>query len=111
MGNLKGNTKVYEEQIPLIELTGHRIHILGKIRATIILGNREVRHTMYVVKDDFPIDYKGILGIDFLKKQHAKCDHGRQQLHIGKITFKLYPYKKVTLKLCSETIESSYETQ
>jgi len=31
---------------------------------------------MYVVKDDFPIDYEGIFGIDFLTKQHVDSHGG-----------------------------------
>jgi len=59
-----------DKRIALMGVTGHKIYTLGKIRATIPLGEQKIRHTMYVVKDDFPIDYEGILGIDFLTKQH-----------------------------------------
>ncbi|KAL6258277.1 hypothetical protein P5V15_008350 [Pogonomyrmex californicus] len=93
-----------EERLALTGVTGHKIHILGKIRATITLGDREIRHTMYVVRDDFPINYEGILGLDFLNKQQAKCDHGKKQVRIGNTTFKLYPYKKTMLMPRSETI-------
>jgi len=47
-----------EERMVLTGVTGHKIHTIGK-------GHRKIRHTIYVVKDDFPIDYEGILGIDF----------------------------------------------
>ncbi|KAL6260862.1 hypothetical protein P5V15_008392 [Pogonomyrmex californicus] len=92
-----------EERLVLTGVTGHKIHILGKIRATITLGDREIRHTMYVVRDDFPINYKGILGLNFLNKQQAKCDHGKKQVRIGNTTFKLYSYKKTMLTTRSET--------
>jgi len=60
---------------------------------------------MHVVKNDFLIDYEGILGIDFLTKQRAKCDHGKGQVRgIDKVNFKLHLFKKVTLTLRSETI-------
>jgi len=59
---------MHEERMVLTGVTGHKIHTIGKIRATIPLRNRKIRHTIYVVKDDFPIDYEGILGIDFLEK-------------------------------------------
>jgi len=62
IGNLKGDTKMRDERIALTGVTGHKIYTLGKIRATIPLGEQKIRHTMYVVKDDFPIDYDGILG-------------------------------------------------
>ncbi|KAL6263056.1 hypothetical protein P5V15_005853 [Pogonomyrmex californicus] len=67
VGNLKGNILMREERLALTGVTGHKIHTLGKIRATITLGDREIRHTMYVVRDDFPINYEGILGLDFFK--------------------------------------------
>jgi len=44
---------------------------------------------MHVVKDDFPTDYEGI---DFLTKQQAKCDHGKGQVRIGEVSFKLHPF-------------------
>jgi len=59
---------------------------------------------MHVVKDDFPIDYEGILGIDFLTKQRVKCDHGKGRVRIGDVSFKFHPFKKVTLTPCNETI-------
>jgi len=46
--NLKGNTKVRDESIALTGVTGHKIYTLGKIRATIPLGEQKIRHTMYV---------------------------------------------------------------
>jgi len=104
VGHLKGDTLIREKQLALTGVTGHKIYTLGKIRATVTLGKREIRHTMHVVKDDFPIDYEGILGIDFLTKQRAKCDHGRRQVRIGDETFKLHPFKKMTLTPHSETI-------
>jgi len=59
---------------------------------------------MHVVKDDFPIDYEGILEIDFLTKQRAKCDHGKGRVRIGDVSFKLHPFKKLILTPRSETI-------
>jgi len=100
VGHLKGDTLIHEKQLALTGVTGHKLYTLGKIRATVILGNPEIRHTMHVVKDDFPIDYEGILGIDFLTKQRAKCDHGKRQIRISNVTFKLHPFKKMTLNPC-----------
>jgi len=59
---------------------------------------------MHVVNDNFPIDYEGILGIDFLTKQRVTCDHGKRQVRISDVTFKLHPFRKVTLTSRSETI-------
>jgi len=104
VGHLKGNTLIREKQLALTGVTGHKIYTLGKIKATIIVGNREIRHTMHVIKNDFPIDYEGILGNDFLTKQRAKRDHGKGLVRIGEANFKLHPFKKITLTLRSETI-------
>jgi len=104
VGHLKGDTLIHEKQLVLTGVTEHKIYTLGKVKATIILGNREIRHTMHVVKDDFPIDYEGILGIDFLTKQRAKCDHEKRQVRIGEVSFKLHPVKKITLTPRNETI-------
>lgn len=106
IGKLKDDTPMYEEALALTGVTEHQLHTLGKIRGkiTITLRGKKIRHTIYVVKDDFPIAYEGILGIDFLKKHRAKCDHGRKQVRIGDAVLKLYPYKKIALKPRSETI-------
>jgi len=104
VGQLKGDTLIREKKLALTGVTGHQIYTLDKIKATVFLGNREIRYTMHVVKDDFPIDYEGTLGIDFLTKQRAKCDHGKGRVRIGKINFKLHPFKKITLTPRSETI-------
>ncbi|XP_071571270.1 uncharacterized protein [Temnothorax nylanderi] len=104
VGNLKGKTMVREKRLALTGVTGHQIHALGKIKATVDLGSKKIRRTMYVVKDDFPIDYEGILGNDFLTKHKADISNTSKQLKIGKATFKLRPYRKVTLPPRSETI-------
>ncbi|KMQ83882.1 hypothetical protein RF55_18871 [Lasius niger] len=59
---------------------------------------------MYVVKDDFPIKYDGILGVDFLRKQEATCDYKKKQLKVEQHILKLYPYRRMTLKPHSKTI-------
>jgi len=88
----------------LTGVTGHKTHTIGKIRATIPLEHRRIRHTIYVIKNDFPVEYEGILGIDFLQKQQAKCNFGKKQLCIGDEIFKLRPYTTVILKPRSETV-------
>ncbi|KMQ92552.1 retrovirus-like pol polyprotein [Lasius niger] len=72
--------------------------------ATIDLDGRKIKHTIYVVKDDFPMEYEGILGIDFLQKQQVSCDYKKRELRIGDAVLKLLPYDKITLKPRSETI-------
>jgi len=69
-----------EERIILSGITEHKIHTISEIRATIPLRNRRIRHTIYVVKDDFPTDYEEILGIDFFQKRQATCDLGKKRL-------------------------------
>jgi len=71
---------MHEEHMILTGITEHKIHTIGKIRATIPLRNRKIRHTFYVMKD-FSIDYEEILGIDFLQKQQAICDRQGAILH------------------------------
>jgi len=82
---LKDDTLIYENKIALTGITGHKIHTLGKVYATINVDEHTIKHAFYVVKDDFPIEYERILGIDFLRKQKAKCDLGKKQLRIGDI--------------------------
>jgi len=102
--NLKDETPVRGERMLLTGVMGHKTHTIGKIRATIPLEHRRIRHTIYVVKNDFPKEYEGILGIDFLLKQKAKCDLDKRQLRIGDEIFKLLPYTTVILKPRSETV-------
>jgi len=61
----------------LIGVTRHNTHTIGKIRATISLGHRRIRHIIYVVKDDFPIEYEEILGIDFLQNNKPSAISAR----------------------------------
>ncbi|KAL6253635.1 hypothetical protein P5V15_015450 [Pogonomyrmex californicus] len=84
----------------------HCLHTLGKVKLTIKLGKEEIRHSVYVVRDDFPME--GILGIDFLAKQKARCDHGKKILSIDKTNLKLQPYQKILLKPRSETIIEAF---
>jgi len=53
VGHLKGDTLIREKQLALTGVTGHKIYTFGKIKPTVILGNREIRHTMHIVKDDY----------------------------------------------------------
>jgi len=98
---LKDETPMREERMALTGVTRHKIHTIGKIRATIPLRNRNIRHTIYVVKDDFPFDYERI---DFFQKQQATCDLGKKRLRIDDETLRLQPYTKSILKPRSETI-------
>ena len=50
------------------------------------------------------MEYEGILGIDFLRKQQVSCDYKKLELKIGDTVLKLQPYKKIRLKPRSETI-------
>ncbi|XP_077282383.1 uncharacterized protein LOC143908567 [Temnothorax americanus] len=102
--HLKGKTMIEEDKMALTGVTGHKAHTIGKFTATIDLKNRKIKHTIYVVKDDFPIEYDGILGVDFIKKHRASYSYESSAIRIGNSTLKLYPYKKIVLKPRSETI-------
>jgi len=58
----------------LTGVTGYQVKTIGKIRAMVRLGDKEIRHTMHVVRNDFPIDYEEILGMDFLQKHKIRSD-------------------------------------
>ena len=59
---------------------------------------------MHVMRDDFPVDYEGILGMDFLQKHKIRSDQKNYYLQIDGITLKLHPYRKIMLTPRSETI-------
>ena len=102
--NLKGKTRIYPEEVSLVGITGHRVHTIGKMQATIKIGEREIKHAIYVVRDDFPMEYEGIIGLDFLRKQHVSCDYKNKTVTIEDVTLRLKPYNKIILKPRSETI-------
>jgi len=56
----------------LTGVTGHQVKIIGKVRATVRLDDKEIRHTMHVVRDDFPIER--ILAMNFVQKHKIKSD-------------------------------------
>jgi len=85
----------------LTGVTGHQVKIIGKVRATVRLDDKEIRHTMHVVRDDFPVER--ILAMDFVQKHKIKSDQ-KNYLQINEITLKLYPYRKITLTFRSETM-------
>jgi len=87
----------------LTRVTRHKIHTIGKLGQRYHYGI-EKSAIQFVVKDNFPIDYEGILGIDFLQKQQAMCDLGKRRLCIGDEILKLQPYSKLILKPRSETV-------
>ena len=102
--NLKGETKIRHERIALVGITGHKVYTIGKIQATIELGKHKIKHPIYVVKDDFPLEYDGILGLDFLRKQQVTCDYNQKKLTIRDVTLKFKSYQQTVLKPRSETI-------
>jgi len=109
--NLKDDALVYEDKIALTGITGHKIHTLGKVYATINVAEHTVKHAFYVIKDDTPIEHDGILGIDFLRKHPVKCDFQRAELRINNAVMKLHPFSKVILKPRSETIVRATTSQ
>ncbi|KAL6433632.1 hypothetical protein ACFW04_006615 [Cataglyphis niger] len=81
--HLKDDTPFQEEKIALTGVTGHKIYTIGKMYGTIRINNQKVKHAFYVVRDDIPIEYEGILGIDFLRQHSVTCDYKYNQLKIG----------------------------
>jgi len=102
--HLKDDALIYENKIALTGITGHKIHTLGKVYATINVDEHPIKHAFHVIKDDTPIEHDGILGIDFLRKHPVKCDFKRAELKIRNTVMKLHPFSKVIIKPRSETI-------
>lgn len=102
--NLKGETKIKRKKITLIGITGHKAHTIGMMQATINLKNQKITHNIYVVRDDFPMEYEGILGIEFLRQHQVSCNYRNKEIKIGESIFKLTPYNKIILKPRSKTI-------
>ncbi|XP_036142872.1 uncharacterized protein LOC118645594 [Monomorium pharaonis] len=102
--NLKGKTRIYPEEISLVGITGHRVHTIGKMQATIKIGEREIKHAIYVIRDDFPMEYEGIIGLDFLRKQHVSCDYKNKTVTIEDVMQQhLNPEERKALnRICNE---------
>jgi len=65
----------------LIGVTDHQVKTIKKISATVRLGDKKIRHIMHVMRDDFLVDYEGILEWIFCKSTKLEA--------IRKITCKL----------------------
>jgi len=63
---LKDNALIYKNKIALTGIIEHKIHMLGKIYATVNVDGHIINHAFYVMKDDTSVKHDGILGIDFL---------------------------------------------
>jgi len=62
---------------------------------------------MYIIAD-FPIDYEGILGVNFLRKHIVKCDYSNKLIKIRDSILKLYPYKIIRINSrCEAIIEAT----
>jgi len=101
---LKDDALIYENKIAFTGITGHEIHTLGKVYATINVDGHTIKHAFYVINDDTPIEHDGILGIDFLRKHPVKCNFQKAELRIKNAVMKLHPFSKVILKPRSETV-------
>lgn len=102
--NFKGNALLHEEKIKLTGFTGHTMMTIGKVYAIIILRDKELTHPLYVMKDDSPFEYNGILGADFISTHIESRDYRNKQIKRGNTYFKLHPYRKITLPQRCETI-------
>ncbi|XP_020294606.1 uncharacterized protein LOC109860138 [Pseudomyrmex gracilis] len=101
---LKRKTPAEKTSTKLTGVTGHQACVIGKITATIQLKDKNIKHPVYVVRDDFPVSYQSILGNDFIKKHNAKHDYRAEKLLLGKNTLQLRPYKSIELQPRSKTI-------
>jgi len=86
---------IYEEKIALTGISGHKVYTLGKMYATIKINNHKIKHAFYIIKDDVAVEHEGILGLDFLRKQTAKCDYKKSQITIKDSILKLHPCNKI----------------
>ncbi|XP_029675231.1 uncharacterized protein LOC115242830 [Formica exsecta] len=92
-------------------ITGHKVHTIGKMYATIKIENHKVKHAFYVVRDDIPIEYEGIIGIDFLQQHSVSCDYNQNQLKIGEAVLRFHTFNKTILKPRRETIVKAITKQ
>jgi hypothetical protein len=108
---LKDDTVIREDRIKLTGITGHTITTIGKTYLNVSLTDGRIKHPVYVLKDDTPMEHDGILGIDFIYKSKATCNFDTKRVRIGNSSFKLYPYKRIALQPRSETIVQVIATQ
>jgi len=95
---LRGETLIYEDKMMLVGVTGYEITVIRKITVIMLLDERQTQHNMYVIADDFLIDYEGrLLGVDSLRKHLVKCDYNDKLLKIRDSILKLYPYKIIRI--------------
>lgn len=57
----KGDVKIYEKEIKLIGITDHAIMTLGKAYLHMDLKDGQIKHPVYVIRDNAPIEYKRAL--------------------------------------------------
>ncbi|KAM0732490.1 Retrovirus-related Pol polyprotein from transposon 412 [Formica fusca] len=108
---LKDDTLIYEDKIALTGITGHKVHTIGKMYAAIKVDGHKLEHVFYAVKDDIPIEYEGILGIDFLRQHSVSFNYKQNQLKIGEAVLKFHSFNKIILKPRSETIVKAATNQ
>lgn len=99
-----------EEAIALTGVTGHQIEAVGTFIANIKISRRQLAQKIYIIKDNVPIEYEGILDVDFLQSHNAKCDYRNRQLTILGKSLPLLPYQNYTLPARSEVIVNAIST-
>ncbi|KAL6256563.1 hypothetical protein P5V15_012672 [Pogonomyrmex californicus] len=102
--HLLDHVLIYEEKTKLTGITGHEIITLGKTHITVQLSRKKVRHSVYIVRDNAPMEYDAILGADFIWKYIIAFNPKTNSVQFKNTKFKLYPYRRVTLGPRSETI-------
>ncbi|KAL6262932.1 hypothetical protein P5V15_005720 [Pogonomyrmex californicus] len=95
---------IYEEKTKLTGITGHEIITLDKTHVTVQLSRKKIRHPVYIVRDNAPMEYDAILGADFIWKYIIAFNPKTNSVQFQNTKFRLYPYRRVTLRPRSETI-------
>lgn len=72
---LKNDNKIIKEQVRITEILGHVLETLRKTYIHVIINTTLKKHPLYVIKDNAPISYDGMLGVDFIRKNKATCNY------------------------------------
>lgn len=85
---LKGDTLIYEDTKFLLRGIDNNsspssVQTLGYLHLDILIGKTQVTHLFHVIRDDFLIQFDGIVGNDLLKQHTCHVDYENDILHIN----------------------------
>lgn len=87
ISKLKGDTLIYEDTKFLLRgidnSSPSSVQTLGYLHLDILIGKTQVTHLFHVIRDDFPIQFDGIVGNDLLKQHMCHVDYENDILHIN----------------------------